>query len=142
LAFEIISCGIKLLSSPELKAQVSFSDRLLSVDLSVCKLLHFRLLQNHWANFNQTWHKLSLGGGFLNFSNEGDCPSDFFFKSSPAPAGQFQSNFVQIIIKLGTNHPLVKGILNFSNKGPGPLKSGDNYKNALKIFFSRPTEPE
>jgi hypothetical protein len=35
-----------------------------SVCLSVCKLLHFRLLlQNRWANFNQTWHKLSLGGG-------------------------------------------------------------------------------
>ena len=52
--------------SPELKAQVSYSDRLLSVvrlsvRLSVCKLLHFRLLlQNRWANFNQTWHKSSL----------------------------------------------------------------------------------
>jgi hypothetical protein len=35
-----------------------------SVCLSVCKLLHFRLLlQNHWANINQTWHKSSLGGG-------------------------------------------------------------------------------
>ena len=22
------------------------------------------LLQNHWANFNQTWHKASLGDGF------------------------------------------------------------------------------
>ena len=21
------------------------------------------LLQNHWANFNQTWHKVSLGEG-------------------------------------------------------------------------------
>jgi hypothetical protein len=52
-------------SSPELKAQVSYSDHPLSVvRLSVCKLLHFRLLlQNHWANFNQTWHKSSLGGG-------------------------------------------------------------------------------
>jgi hypothetical protein len=56
-------------SSPELKAQVSFSDRplsgvRLSVCLSVCKLLHFRLLlQNHWTNFNQTWHKSSLGEG-------------------------------------------------------------------------------
>jgi hypothetical protein len=60
-------------SSPELKAQVSYSDRPLSVVRlsvrpsvrpSVCKLLHFRLLlQNHWANFNQTWHKSSLGGG-------------------------------------------------------------------------------
>jgi hypothetical protein len=34
-----------------------------SVRPSVCKLLHFRLLQNHWANFNQTWHKWSLGRG-------------------------------------------------------------------------------
>jgi hypothetical protein len=51
-----------------------------------------------------------------------------------------------ISIKLGTNHPWVKGILNCSNKGPCPLR-GDNYKNAkmgwshLKIF-SRTTEPE
>jgi hypothetical protein len=30
---------------------------------SVCKLLHFRPLQNHCANFNQTWHKLSLVEG-------------------------------------------------------------------------------
>jgi hypothetical protein len=52
-------------------AQVSFSDCLLSVVYvrlavrpSVCKVLNFRLLlQNHWANFNQTWHKSSLGGG-------------------------------------------------------------------------------
>jgi hypothetical protein len=57
-------------SSLELKAQVSFSDRPSSVCLCVCppiclyKLLHFRLLlQNHWANFNQTWHKSSLRGG-------------------------------------------------------------------------------
>jgi hypothetical protein len=39
------------------------------------------------------------------------------------------------------------GILNCSNKGPGPLQRGDNYENAkmgwchLKIF-SRTTEPE
>jgi hypothetical protein len=47
-----------------------------SICLSVRKLLHFRLLlQNHWANFNQTWHKSSLGEGILNCSNEGDCPS-------------------------------------------------------------------
>jgi hypothetical protein len=67
-------------SSSELKVQVSYSDRPLSVRLfvcpSVCKLLHFRLLlHNHWANFNQTWHKLSLSEGILNCSNEGDCPS-------------------------------------------------------------------
>jgi hypothetical protein len=54
-----------IFSSPELKAQVSFSDRLLSgVRLSVCKHLHFwLLLENRWTNFNQTWHKSSLGEG-------------------------------------------------------------------------------
>ena len=63
-------------SSPELKAQVSFSDHLssvvclsvrLSVRLSVCLSVNFShfhlLLQNHWANFNQTWHKVFLGEG-------------------------------------------------------------------------------
>jgi hypothetical protein len=53
-----------------------------------------------------------------------------------------------ISIKLGTNRPWVKGILNYSNKGPGPFQREDNHKNAkmgwdhLKIFFSRTTEPE
>jgi hypothetical protein len=53
-----------------------------------------------------------------------------------------------ISVQLGTNLPLVKGILNCSNKGPDPLQRGDNYKNVkmgwgnLKIFFSRTTEPE
>jgi hypothetical protein len=52
-----------------------------------------------------------------------------------------------ISIKLGTNHPWVKGIVNYSNKGPGPLQRRDNHKNAkmgwvhLKII-SRTTEPE
>ena len=47
-----------IFSSPELKAQVSFSDHLSSVVcLSVCHLL----LQNHWTNFNQTWQSASLG---------------------------------------------------------------------------------
>jgi hypothetical protein len=53
-----------------------------------------------------------------------------------------------ISIKLGTNHPYAPGILNCSNKGPGPLQRGGNHKNAkmgwghLKIFLSRTTEPE
>jgi hypothetical protein len=43
---------------------------------------------------------------------------------------------------------LGEGILNSSNKGPGPLQRGDNLKNAkiglghLKIYFSRTTKPE
>jgi hypothetical protein len=53
-----------------------------------------------------------------------------------------------ISIKLGINHPQVKGIVNCSNKGLGPHQRGDKYKNAkmgwghIKIFFSRTTEPE
>jgi hypothetical protein len=41
----------------------------------------------------------------------------------------------------------VKGIQVCSNKGPGPLQRGDNYKNVkmgwshLKIFFSRTIGP-
>jgi hypothetical protein len=52
-----------------------------------------------------------------------------------------------ISIKLGINHPWVKGILNYFNKGLGPLQRGDNHKNVnmgwghLNIF-SRTTEPE
>jgi hypothetical protein len=30
------------------------------------------LLQNDWANFNQTWHKLSLGKGDLNLFKRGE----------------------------------------------------------------------
>jgi hypothetical protein len=50
-------------------------------------------------------------------------------------------------MNLNINHPLVKGIINCSNQGPGPLQRGDNYKHTkmglghLKIF-SRTTEPE
>ena len=109
---ERVTCWLYFISSPELKAQVSFSD--LSVRPSVCKLYTFSssspeplgqfqpnlvflgeedpslfkwratpfpkgrqlgnnenkfttfknlLLQNYWANFNQTWHKVSLGEG-------------------------------------------------------------------------------
>ena len=59
-------------SSPELKAQVSFSDHLSSVVCPSVRLSvnfsYFRLLlQNHWANFNQTWHKASMGGGDSSF---------------------------------------------------------------------------
>jgi hypothetical protein len=59
----------------------------------------------------------------------------------------FSKTSWQISIKLTTNHPWVKGILNCSNKLPGPLQREDNYENAqmgwghLKIF-SRTTDPE
>jgi hypothetical protein len=55
-----------LFSSPTLKVQVSLSDRPISV-WRLCpfnRLLHFLfLLQNCWANSDQSWHKSSLGEG-------------------------------------------------------------------------------
>jgi hypothetical protein len=40
-----------------------------------------------------------------------------------------------ISIKLGINHPSVKGILNGSNKGRGPLlQRVDNHKNGVGSF--------
>ena len=67
--------SITFFSSHELKARVRFSDHFLSVlclhmfvrlsFLSISKLFTFRLfLKNHQANFIQTWHKASLGGGY------------------------------------------------------------------------------
>ena len=68
---KVVQWTMSLFSSPELKAQVSFSDHLssvvrLSVHLSV-NFSHFHLLlKNHCANFNQTLHKASLGKGVSN----------------------------------------------------------------------------
>ena len=96
-----------------MKAQVSYSDRLLSiVHLSICKLLHFLLLlQNRWAYFNQTWHKSSLREGIQVFQMTGIAAlqgeivakekkyTEIFLKSScPESAGQNQSNLLQIIL--------------------------------------------
>jgi hypothetical protein len=39
-----------------------------------------------------------------------------------------------ISIKLGINDSWVKGILNCSNKGPGPLQREDNLKNEVGSF--------
>ncbi|XP_055998471.1 uncharacterized protein LOC125683191 isoform X1 [Ostrea edulis] len=39
-----------------------------------------------------------------------------------------------ISIKLGTDHPFVKGIQVCSNEGPCPLQRGDNYKNRVWSF--------
>ena len=37
------------------------------------------------------------------------------------------------LIKLGTYYPCVKGIQICSNKGPGPLLRGDNYKSKIGV---------
>jgi hypothetical protein len=81
-----------LVSSPELKAQVNFSDRQFSVvcpsvhlPLSV-RLLHFQLLQNRLVNFNQSWH--------ISSSDKGD--SELYkWRTPPSPRGD-NSNRVKI----------------------------------------------
>ena len=66
-----------LLAHLSWKLNLSFSDHLscvvcvfvcLSVRPSV-KFSRFQLIQNHWANFNQTWHKPSLGRGDSSLFN-------------------------------------------------------------------------
>jgi hypothetical protein len=90
------------------------------------------LLQNHWANLDQTWHKSSLGKGDFKFvqkkgivplqgeiiAKEGKCTEIFkkIFSRTSKPYS----------IKLGTNYLWVKGIQVCSNKGPSPLQRGDN----------------
>jgi hypothetical protein len=52
-----------------------------------------------------------------------------------------------ISIKLRTEHPWLKEILNCSNKGPDPLQRGGNHKmqrwdGVIRKSFSRTIEPE
>jgi hypothetical protein len=52
-----------------------------------------------------------------------------------------------ISIKLGTNHPWVKGILDCSNTGPGPHQRGDNNKvqkfgEVIEFSSLKTTDPE
>ena len=56
-----------LISSPEPKVHVSFFDQICPLSVVVIVVVNFShfhlLLQNHRANFNQTWQKASLGKG-------------------------------------------------------------------------------
>ena len=85
------------------------------------KFKHF-LLQNHSANFNQTWQKASLDEGNSSLTNE--YPSRFprgdNYEISkihfPSLKIVFWGNIWSIWTKLGTKHPCVKGTQGFSNK--------------------------
>ena len=113
-------------SSPEPKALVSSSDQKLSVVVIVVvvNFSYFHLLlQNHWANFNQTWHKASLGEGNSSFSNEGPCP---FSRGDNYEMAKIHwhiskifssTNTGPISTKFGTNHLWVKGFKIVQMKG-------------------------
>jgi hypothetical protein len=69
-----------IFSSPELKAQVSFSDRLLSVVLLSVRLsVNFYIFDFFSRTTGPILTRLGTihpwGEGILNCSNEGDCPS-------------------------------------------------------------------
>ena len=115
--FIFLDNGLEIIlffSSPELKAQVSFSDRLSSVRLSV-NFSYFRLLlKNHWANFEQPnlaqcilwWRgfKFVQMKGPVYFQGEIITKErkyiDKIFKksSSPEPLALFQTNLTQSIL--------------------------------------------
>ena len=151
LAEQSIKCYTFLLhifSSPELKAQVSFSDHLLSgvclsLCLSVCKLFTFSTSSpDHWANFNQTWHKASLGEGDLSLFkfqslNKGPRP---FPRGDNYEIGKvhqcwrnleivFSRTTGPISTKLGTKHPLVKGTQGF------PIRTIQVSKRRWSVFI-------
>jgi hypothetical protein len=124
-------------SSPELKAQVSYSDCLLSVCPSICLSVNFffyifvfsrttepiltRLGTNHpWVE------------GIQVCSNEEKRPPT---RGENSKREKYTKNFSFSTtsrlnsIKLGTNYPWVKEIQVCSNKGPGLLQWGDSHKN-------------
>ena len=92
----------------------------------VVNFSHFHLLlQNHWDNFNQTWHKVFLGEGDLSL---------FKWRAPPFSKGEiitqiakihwshfkifFSRTTEPISTNLGTKQPWLKGIQVCSNEGP------------------------
>jgi hypothetical protein len=128
------------ISSPELKAQVSYFDRLLSVvRLFVCLSVNIYTFDFFSRTGGPILTKLgtnySWGKGIHISSNEGDCPSPRGYNSKRV---KIHWKYLKIFfsraswpnsIKLATHYPCVKGIQVCSNKGPDPLQKGDNYKN-------------
>ena len=109
----------------------------------VVNFSHFNLLfQNHWANFNQTWHKASLGEGDLSL---------FKWGPHPFPRGDnyeitkirwkikkiiFSRTTGPILTKLGTKHPWVKGIHVCSNEEPfNSHKDNDGFFSSLNQCY-------
>ena len=87
-----------------------------SVHLSVYFYFFPLLLKNHWANFNQTWHKASLGKRDTSLFNEEPFP---FARGDNCKVVKLHWRNLKIFFprttgpistKLGTNHPWVKGI--------------------------------
>ena len=98
----------------------------LVVHLSVCLSVHISgnfphfhlLLQNHWVNFNQTWHKNILGWWGLKFVQ---------MKGYRLFQGRYLRNSETTMIKFSSD--------------PVSVKLAKIHWRNLKIFFSRPDMP-
>ena len=102
-----------IISSPETKARVSFSDQSYQVNFS-----HFHLLQNPWTDFNQTWHKVSLGERSLFKCRAQPSSREELAKIHWRNLNIFFSRTTKpISTKLGTKHPCLMRTQFCSNEG-------------------------
>jgi hypothetical protein len=136
----------RFFSSPELKAQMSFSDRPLSgVRLSV----NFYIFDFSRTNgpiltrlgTNRPWvEEIQV------CSNEQDSPYPRGDNSESVKIHWRFLNFSRTsrsnLIKFNTHYPWVKGIQVCANKGPGPLQRGDNCKNVRMGLGHLKSSPE
>ena len=152
-----------LFSSPEPKAQLSFSDQNLSIVSRChcfrccfrccrCKLFTFSSSSPEpLSQFQPNWHKASLGEGDSSLFKWRTPPPPFFHRGDNYKIAKihwqifFSRTTEPISTKLGTIHPWVKGVQVCSNEGLCLFPRGDNYEIAkihwwiLKIFFCRTT---
>ena len=131
-------------SSPELKWKLKWAFLIACCVSSIIPSVNFshfqHLLQNHWTNFNHTWHETSLGGVDSNL---------FKWRAPPFERGDnservklywkyfkslFSKNTGKISTKLTTKHPWVEGIQVCSNEGQRPSPRGDNHE-IVKLYW-------
>ena len=90
---------------------------------SVCPSVNFShfhlLLQNHWANFNQTWHKASLGEGDSSLLSKG--PHPFPRRDNYEKVNQLRNQCYDIIIALNKCVYLYELVSQVSDVAKGPL---------------------
>jgi hypothetical protein len=118
---------------------VSFSDRLLYVVRLFVKFYIFDFSRTTGLILTRLGTNYPQGKEILNSSNEGEHPSPGGDSSKRikihwTSLKLFSRTSKPNSIKLGINYPWVKGILTSSNKGPGSLQSGNNYKNEVGSF--------
>ena len=94
-----------------------------SVRHCVCPSVNFShfhlLLQNHWANFNQTWHKASLDEGDVQMKShvfQGKIITKYIAKMHYQRIRIFSRTICLILTNLGINDPWMIATKCFANK--------------------------